>query len=253
MLCHQLEALRGKADLSYKQLANLCNVSETTISRICSGETTDPSFSTVSSIVAACEGSLDEIAGLRQPSEQKSSFEIMADKYEARLSENKQSAESRIASTKESYERRIMQLNESHDRQVAQLTESHDRQVKQLTESSERRIKELTESNEQRIKELNDGFERRNRELNDNFERRIAENLAREEKRIAEAEEREKRANYHFYAMAFIIAIMLAAIFYLIMDAMHGNWGIFQYQELLNSVHSTASLPSLSDAFPRGV
>lgn len=239
MLCHQLDALRTKAGLSYKQLASLCNLSETTITRICNGETADPNFSTVSSIVAACEGSLDEIAGLRQAIEQKSSFEVMCEKYEARLASEKRSTDERIASTKKSYEDRILQLNSSHDRQIDQLNESHNQQILQLTESNERRIKEL-----------NEGFERRNRESYESFERRIAENAAREEKRIEEAEAREKRASYHFYAMAAIIAILLIALFYLVVDALHGNWGIFQYQELLASMANTGSVISGNFTLP---
>lgn len=214
MLCHQLEALRGKANLTYKQIASMCNLSEMTVTRICTGETAEPNFSTVSSIVAACGGSLDEIAGLRPAGELKSPFEVMADKYEARL-----------ASTKEVYDQQIAQLNESFDSQLARLAESHTREITQITESNERRIKEL-----------NEGFAQRNRELNENFERRIAENSVKEEKRLAEADEREKR---HFYAMGAIIILLLAAIFYLILDAMHGNWGIFQYSELLATLGKT--------------
>jgi transcriptional regulator with XRE-family HTH domain len=84
MLCQDLEALRIKANLSYKQLAQMCDVSETTINRIFSGETRDPGFSTVAAIVKACGGSLDEIGGITRHSE-KADTSALKEVYEDRI------------------------------------------------------------------------------------------------------------------------------------------------------------------------
>lgn len=238
MVAKYLNSLKTQKNLSWQEISDLSNIPMQTVRNVFSGETTNPGINTVIALVLAMGGSMDEMAGIAIPG-QKSSFEVMCEKYEARLTSDKQSTDERIASTKKSYEDRILQLNSSHDRQIDQLNESHNQQILQLTESNERRIKEL-----------NEGFERRNRESYESFERRIAENAAREEKRIEEAEAREKRASYHFYAMAAIIAILLIALFYLVVDALHGNWGIFQYQELLASMANTGSVISGNFTLP---
>jgi transcriptional regulator with XRE-family HTH domain len=85
MLNNQLETLRQQANLTYKQLAQKCNVSESTISRIFSGETAEPAFSTISAIVIACGGSLDELVGIREVGETKSPIETLREEYENRI------------------------------------------------------------------------------------------------------------------------------------------------------------------------
>jgi transcriptional regulator with XRE-family HTH domain len=109
MLFQDLEALRRKANLTNKQLAQICNVSEPTISRIFSGETVDPGFSTVAAIVKACGGSLDEIGGIPR-------LDGKAD----------------TAALKESYESRIVEYQE----EVTQLKQ----EKKEIEERSERHL-----------------------------------------------------------------------------------------------------------------
>jgi transcriptional regulator with XRE-family HTH domain len=64
VISNRLDALRDKAGFTYKELAQKCNVSEPTIARICKGETADPSFVTVSNMIIACGGSIDELVGI---------------------------------------------------------------------------------------------------------------------------------------------------------------------------------------------
>jgi transcriptional regulator with XRE-family HTH domain len=109
MLFQELETLRRKANLTNKQLAQICNVSETTIGRIFSGETADPGFSTVAAIVKACDGSLDEIGGITRPD-----------------------AKTDTAALKESYESRIVEYQE----EVTQLKQ----EKKEIEERSENRL-----------------------------------------------------------------------------------------------------------------
>jgi transcriptional regulator with XRE-family HTH domain len=85
MLSHRLDALRQGANLTYKELAQICNSSETTISRICKGETSEPAFSTVASMVIACGGSLDELVGIESTAPKKSGLEMQRDYYEERI------------------------------------------------------------------------------------------------------------------------------------------------------------------------
>ena len=67
MLSAQLKELKDKRKLTNQQLADLSGVPLGTINRILSGQTDNPSFQTVCDIVMAMDGSLDELAGIREP------------------------------------------------------------------------------------------------------------------------------------------------------------------------------------------
>lgn len=40
-------------------------------------------------------------------------------------------------------------------------------------------------------------------------------------------------------ALMGLVLVLIIIIFYLVLDAMHGGWGIFQYQEQLASLRGT--------------
>jgi transcriptional regulator with XRE-family HTH domain len=112
VLHNHLEALRTKANMTYKELAQICNVSEQTISRVFKGETSEPAFSVVSNIVVACGGSLDEIAGIREIGETKSPIESIREQYE-----------DRIACIKAEHREHIRELNEHSERKLAEAAQ----------------------------------------------------------------------------------------------------------------------------------
>ena len=64
MLSEDLSTLKTAANLTAKEIAQRADVSESTLSRILTGETTDPSFATVSRLVSVMGDSLDVIAGI---------------------------------------------------------------------------------------------------------------------------------------------------------------------------------------------
>lgn len=63
MLADTLKAMRLRSGMTLEQLAKASGVPLSTISRISSGETKEPSFATVSALVLAMGGSLDELSG----------------------------------------------------------------------------------------------------------------------------------------------------------------------------------------------
>ena len=69
----QLKLLKDKRKLTNQQLSDLSGVPVGTINRIMSGQTDNPSFQTVCDMVIAMEGSLDELAGIKEeePEEQR--------------------------------------------------------------------------------------------------------------------------------------------------------------------------------------
>ena len=71
MLHVQLKLLKEQRKLTNQQLADLSGVPIGTINRIMSGQTDNPSFQTVCDMVIAMDGSLDELAGIREPTPEK--------------------------------------------------------------------------------------------------------------------------------------------------------------------------------------
>lgn len=65
-LHERLKQLKEVSRMTTHQISVKSNVPESTISRILSGETDRPSFLVVSQIVAAMDGSLDVLAGIKQ-------------------------------------------------------------------------------------------------------------------------------------------------------------------------------------------
>lgn len=63
-----LRNLKDKSKLTTKQISDLSGIPESTISRILSGQTDNPSFDTVCALVKAMGGSLDELAEIREDS-----------------------------------------------------------------------------------------------------------------------------------------------------------------------------------------
>ena len=64
MLSDQLRTLKDKSHVTAQQLADRSGVPLSTINRILSGETANPSFQTVADIVLALNGSLDSLVGI---------------------------------------------------------------------------------------------------------------------------------------------------------------------------------------------
>ena len=67
MIYKQLKELKEKTKMTNHEIAELSGVPESTITRIFSGHTDNPTFQNVCDIVLALGGSLDDIAGIKCP------------------------------------------------------------------------------------------------------------------------------------------------------------------------------------------
>lgn len=67
MIIDQLRQLKEQSHMTNQQIADKSGIPASTIARILSGQTDNPSFQTVSDIVKAMGGSLDQITGIQQP------------------------------------------------------------------------------------------------------------------------------------------------------------------------------------------
>lgn len=66
MITEKLTELKEKSALTNQQIADLSGVPLSTVTRIFSGQTDNPSFQTISDIVNVMGGSLDEIVGVNK-------------------------------------------------------------------------------------------------------------------------------------------------------------------------------------------
>lgn len=101
MVKDYLIALKNKGKFSWSDLSNLSGLPEATIRKVCSGETADPRFETVSKLVNAMGGSLDKI-NEREKGEETELTAVMAVKevYEQRIKEIKENSSEHITSLK---------------------------------------------------------------------------------------------------------------------------------------------------------
>ena len=63
-LTEYIKRLKGEKKLSNQQIAVLSGVSESTVSRLVKGEMKGADFSTVTDVISALGGSLDEACGI---------------------------------------------------------------------------------------------------------------------------------------------------------------------------------------------
>lgn len=82
MISERLRALKTKKKLTTAQIAEMSGISESTISRILSGQSENTTFATMLAIVQAMGGSLDEIAGLTKSADSDDNV-ILADRAQA--------------------------------------------------------------------------------------------------------------------------------------------------------------------------
>lgn len=69
MLHHKLTALKEKTHLTNQQIADRSGVPLSSVTRMMSGQTDNPSYRHVADIVVAMGGSLDELEGIQHPTE----------------------------------------------------------------------------------------------------------------------------------------------------------------------------------------
>ncbi len=87
MISNQLKLLKEQRKLTNQQLSDLSGVPIGTINRIMAGQTDNPSFQTVCDIVMAMDGSLDELVGIKEETQQekKASSKEIIQLYESML------------------------------------------------------------------------------------------------------------------------------------------------------------------------
>lgn len=65
MISEKLKMLKASKGLTTKEIAEISKVPESTVNRILSGETEQPSFQAVVDIIKAMDGSVDSLVGIK--------------------------------------------------------------------------------------------------------------------------------------------------------------------------------------------
>ena len=129
-------ALKDAGNFTTEDIANLSGIPVATIRNICTGKTPDARFHTISKIVFALGGDLNELVGYEKKKEieinstvsLKETYEMrisdMAKAYEQRIEEVKALCEIRIADMQKCCELRISDLKQNYEERIAELKAS---------------------------------------------------------------------------------------------------------------------------------
>ena len=97
MILDYLNALKNKGNFTIETISNLSGVPESTVKNIFSGKTEDPRFETVSAIVTAMGGSLNDINSKKEKEDIEMNAVIMIKEvYEKRIAELKEANKEHI-------------------------------------------------------------------------------------------------------------------------------------------------------------
>lgn len=112
MLNAYLKALKKETGKSLQQIAEGCEIPLSTVSRIFSGDTENPTFHSIAAIVKFLGGSLDELAGIDAPpmkKEEKGMYERIIARHEKSLEEDAARIK-KLENANEQKEKRIRNL-----------------------------------------------------------------------------------------------------------------------------------------------
>ena len=91
MVKDYLNALKNKGNFSWAEISNLSGIPEPTIRKILSGETTDPRFDTVTKLVSAMGGSMNDILEHKKEEDlEMNAIIALKEVYESRISDIKE-------------------------------------------------------------------------------------------------------------------------------------------------------------------
>ena len=146
MITNYLNTLKTMGNFTYESIANLSGISKDTVKNIFSGKTEDPRFETISALVLAMGGSLDEMVAPDKSKDELKETSVIAVKelYEHQMAIAKETSEMHIANIRNHYEQHHNDLKENYERRLADKRE--------LLELSQSQNKDLIKAN--RIKNI---------------------------------------------------------------------------------------------------
>ena len=125
MILTYLNTLKDKGRFTFEAISNLSGVPEATVKNIFSGKTEDPRFETVSSIVIAMGGSLDEMynPGKSKDELKETSISAIKEMYEHQIETMKETNELHINNIRAHYEQHRDDVKANYEMRLADKRE----------------------------------------------------------------------------------------------------------------------------------
>ena len=125
IVAEYLSSLKKKTGLTYEAIAEISQISESSVKKLCLGTAGDPQMSTIVPIVYALGGSLDEMLNPK-----KSKDELK---------------ETTILALKESYEHQANSLKDANEQHIHNIRAHYEQHHNDLKENFERRLEDKRE------------------------------------------------------------------------------------------------------------
>ena len=128
-------ALKNAGNFTLEDVANLSGIPIATVKNIYSGKTPDARFSTVSKIIIALGGDLNELVGYEKKKEiEVNSTVSMKETYEMRIADLVKSYEERIEDIKALCENRISDVHKCCEIRIADMKQNYEERLKEQRE-----------------------------------------------------------------------------------------------------------------------
>ena len=120
-----LSSLKDKTGLTYETIAERSKKSESTVKNLCLGKAEDPRVDTVSTVVYALGGSMDEMLnpGKSKDELKEVSVSQLREIYEFQLATMKETSETHITNIRSHYEQHHEDLKENYERRLSDKRE----------------------------------------------------------------------------------------------------------------------------------
>ena len=136
MLINYLNSLKTKGNFTTEAISNLSGIPESTVKNIFSRKTEDPRFETVSAIIQAMGGSLDEVYNPgKSDVVPENSVVAVKEMYEFQVTSMKETSEMHIANIRSHYEQHHEDLKENYEKRLHDKLEHINTLKKELLHS----------------------------------------------------------------------------------------------------------------------
>lgn len=137
IVAEYLSSLKRKTGLTYEAIAEKSERSESTVKNLCLGKAEDPRIDTVTPIVYALGGSMDEMLNPNKNKDELKETSVIAlkDSYEYQANLLKETNEIHINNIRAHYEQHHEDLKENYEKRLAdkrELIENKDAHIKTL-------------------------------------------------------------------------------------------------------------------------
>ena len=137
VVAEYLNSLKTKTGLTYEAIAEISQISESSVKNLCLGKSGDPQIKTIAPIVYALGGSMDEMLNPKKSKDEVKETTIIAlkDSYEYQAALLKGANEQHINNIRSHYAQHHEDLKENYERRLAdkrELIDSYKEHIKSV-------------------------------------------------------------------------------------------------------------------------